>query len=420
MSSAAKTGGGEGGVQQTPTDRRDDATRELGTALDALERLVGGVAHDLCNLTTVIRTSVETLRTLELDSETGKGAGTETGTDDPLREAQLARIDGAAAEASALMAALASFGRREVEIRSLELEPLVRRTSQLLHRALGIEVVFEAGARNDAGTARPDGDRHAFANTRARDDARVRHDTRRRDAARVRADLARLVRALMQLCAAAARGNGRVRLFASGDREIAIEIRPGDGGTAAVAPSERDVEHAKALLGEIEGTLALAFADGRGAWSGSLRLSSAPPAADVTPRSRGGLPARRRGRALVAEDHAQVREALIEALSRSGFAVDAVGDGDALIDRALAEAGRFDVLLIDFDLPGRDGGKALRALREAGIETPALIISGNVDFPPRVAGLANTDFLQKPFGLADVRAWATRHVPRDPGPGAQS
>ena len=85
-------------------------------------------------------------------------------------------------------------------------------------------------------------------------------------------------------------------------------------------------------------------------------------------------------------------------------------NGDALVHRALAEPGRFDVLLVDYDLPGRDGARAIEAVRTAGVETPALMISGNVDFRPRADALSNTDFLQKPFGLSEIRDWATHHL----------
>jgi len=340
----------------------------------ALENLVQGVAHDVHNLTTAIRTSVETLRHLE-----------DTATPE-LREAQWARIERAAEQASSLMSALASFGGREVQIGPASIENAVTDAAQLLRRALRVEIDVES-PRAIAGST-PD---------------RL-----------VELDLARLLRALIQLCARAARQEARIHLAATGERDISIELRARDGEKPDVAPLDRDVERARALLEQIGASLPLADADGRSSWTGSLRLASAPAARAAAPPHEGRGAAKRRGRALIAEDHSQVRDVLIDALSLCGFSVEAVGDGDAFVDRGIASAGEHDVFLVDFDLPGRDGAKALEALREAGIQTPALMISGNIDFRPKAEALAHTDFMQKPFGLADIRAWATSQL-AEPG-----
>jgi len=361
-------------MDEAGDQRRGATAKELEDELDALERLVSGVSHDLNNLATTIRTSVDTLRHLPDDAPAAM-------QDDPLE-----RIDRAAAQAVHLMGALASFGRREPQITSDSLATAVDDAARFLRRALRVEIEVAP----DRGAPRPDAER------------------------RVHLDFARLVRALIQLCTPAAQAGGRIVLAAAGEREISVELVPVAPDGPSVLPSERDVTHARRLLEEIEGSLPLCCADRRGGWTGSLRLSSAPPARVVTPRSEGRGAAERRGRALIAEDHSQVRDALIDALSRCGFSVEAVGDGDAFVDRGIAEAGNHDVFLIDFDLPGRDGATALEALREAGIRTPALMISGNIDFGSRVERIENADFLQKPFGLADIREWATSRLPTDP------
>ncbi|MEM9177265.1 MAG: response regulator [Myxococcota bacterium] len=362
-------------ASERPQD--DDAKRELEDEFDALVRLVSGVSHDVNNLATAIRTGVDTLRRLPDDAP------------ESAREEPLAIIDRAAAQASGLTSALASFGRREVQVIAAELGSVVEEAASFLRRALRAEIEVEVAA--EAPRARP-----------CRDGQRL-----------VRVDRARLVRALIQLCTRAARAEGRILLAATGTREISIVLAPKDAGGPSAAPLEHEVTRAKLLLEGIDGALPLCCADGRGGFSASLRLSSAPPATLVVPRETGRGAAAQRGRALIAEDHSQVRDALIDALSRCGFTVEAVGDGDAFVDRGIAEAGKHDVFLIDFDLPGRDGATALEALREAGIRTPALMISGNIDFGSRIEGIENAQFLQKPFGLADIRAWATRQLESD-------
>lgn len=361
-------------MDEADDQRRGATAKELEHELDELERLVSGVAHDLNNLATTIRTSVHTLRHLPGDAPAATW------------DESLTRIDRAATQAVHMMGALASFGRHEPQITSAALTSAVDDAARFLRRALRVEIEVAA----DRGAPRADAHR------------------------RIHLDFARLVRALIQLCTRASQAGARIVLAAAGDREISVELVPAAPDGPSILPSERDVAHARRLLEEIEGSLPLCSADQRGGWTGSLRLSSAPPASISTPRSKGRGTAERRGRALIAEDHPQVRDALIAALSRCGFSVEAVGDGDALVDRGIAEAGNHDVFLIDFELPGRDGATALEALREAGIRTPALMISGNSDFGPRVERIENADFLQKPFGLADIREWATSQLPTDP------
>ena len=345
-----------------PTDSRHEVA--------AFERLVGGVAHDLNNLSTAIRASVDSLRASIGDTE----------LDTANAAPHLDRIERASEQSAALMGALAAFGRTEPAPVSSDVNAILEAGGQFLRRALGSEVDLNLPNPMTASVA-------------------------------IDADLAMLVRAMIHLCGHAAAASGRIRLSSAG-REIVIELSPRTGRGDAVAPSEADVAKARALLEATGAHLSLSFADGRGGWDGSITMprASAPRPATPGARSPRGRVDAPRGCALVAEDHEQVREALRDALARCGFQVESVADGDALVDRGLAAPDAHDVLLIDYDLPGRDGASALETLREAGNLTPALMISGNVDFRPRLDRLENTEFLQKPFGLADIRAWATRQL----------
>lgn len=358
------------------TRQRDDEARRSPTGdveapaeSAALERLVGGVAHDLNNLSTAIRASVDTLRTAIAEDRVDPRSADET----------LARIDRAAEQASALMGALVAFGRAEPRVVASEMDAVLEASGPFLRRALDSEVDL---ALPNPMTA----------------------------SGRVDVDFGTLMRAMIHLCRRAAARSGRIRLSSSG-REIALDLTSLGAANDPVAPSEPDLAQARQQLEAAGARLSLSFADGSGGWNGAIRL----PAASVAPAGEATRPTHtscleRRGCALVAEDHEQVRDALRDALVRCGFRVEAVADGDALVDRALADPRAYDVLLIDYDLPGRDGASALEALREAGVSTPTLMISGNVDFRPRLDRLENTEFLQKPFGLADIRAWAGRQL----------
>lgn len=361
-------------------EREDDDVASSTNARETprVDDLVAGVAHDVHNLSTHIRASAQAIRSLS-------SGAIEPAADLAIQlERQLAGIERSAEQASNLLGALAALGRREIDPKAYGLEALAEDGARLLARWLGLPVEVGSGRE-------------------------VEHATR---AGRVTADLTGLVRALALLVPTESDPGLRLRLAPVGTRELLFEVRTDPGSQVDPEPAAAARARAKTLLATMDATLPLAFGDGRGRFEASIRLASAPtPALRPNPDRPAAPLAGRAGRALVAEDHAQVRDALVDTLSRCGFEVEAVGDGDTLVDRATRGAVPHDLFLVDYDLPGRNGARALEALRGAGIQAPALMISGNIDFRLEVEGLPNTDFLQKPFGLADIRRWATGHVP---------
>jgi two-component system copper resistance phosphate regulon response regulator CusR len=124
-------------------------------------------------------------------------------------------------------------------------------------------------------------------------------------------------------------------------------------------------------------------------------------------------------RILVIEDSETLRESLTFGLRKSGFQVDAVGDGPEGL--AYAEIGPYDVVILDLMLPKRDGLSVLRALRTSGSTVPILILSAKDKVEDRVHGLAlgADDYLVKPFAfdelVARIRALQRRlHEVREP------
>jgi len=116
---------------------------------------------------------------------------------------------------------------------------------------------------------------------------------------------------------------------------------------------------------------------------------------------------------LYVEDDPIAREYIERGLRENGFEVDVAEDGERGL--ALARAGGYDLLLLDVNLPLRDGFDLLRAVREAGLRTPALFLSARGDVSDRVRGLdlGADDYLAKPFAFAELvarlRAVARRH-----------
>ena len=117
-------------------------------------------------------------------------------------------------------------------------------------------------------------------------------------------------------------------------------------------------------------------------------------------------------RILIIEDDALLAQGLSFHLKHEGFEVDAYEDGLSAIEAATKE--KYELILLDRMLPGMDGVKILRRLRERHITTPVLMITAMANINDRVEGLdaGADDYLIKPFAieelLARVRALSRR------------
>ena len=102
-------------------------------------------------------------------------------------------------------------------------------------------------------------------------------------------------------------------------------------------------------------------------------------------------------RILLAEDEPALATWLVQALRQSNFQVDWVNDG-RLVASSL-RASRYDALVLDLGLPGRDGHDVLDGLRDAGHQLPVLILTARDSLIERVDTLraGADDFLAKPF-----------------------
>ncbi|WP_437849771.1 response regulator [Sorangium sp. So ce363] len=122
---------------------------------------------------------------------------------------------------------------------------------------------------------------------------------------------------------------------------------------------------------------------------------------------------------LVVDDEARIREVLLYALQKEGYAVTAVADGRAAVEAA--GAGTVDLVVLDVMLPELDGLEVCRRLR-AGSRTPILFLSARADEVDRIVGLelGGDDYLTKPFSprelVARVRALLRRTEAPPPAP----
>jgi two-component system, OmpR family, response regulator len=111
-----------------------------------------------------------------------------------------------------------------------------------------------------------------------------------------------------------------------------------------------------------------------------------------------------RRRILVIEDDPETARQLVEFLGTRGYHADLALNGDDGLTLALSAA--YVVMTVDRMLPGIDGLAIIRHLRDAGVVTPALIISALGEVDDRVRGLRSggDDYLVKPFAFAELLA----------------
>jgi two-component system OmpR family response regulator len=105
----------------------------------------------------------------------------------------------------------------------------------------------------------------------------------------------------------------------------------------------------------------------------------------------------------IEDDEATARE-ITSALTREGFEVEWVANGKDGLVRAVSEP--FAAITLDRMLPGVDGLTIVTVMRNAGVETPVLMISALGEVDERVRGLraGGDDYMTKPFASEEMSA----------------
>lgn len=109
-------------------------------------------------------------------------------------------------------------------------------------------------------------------------------------------------------------------------------------------------------------------------------------------------------RLLIVEDEKELCDTVAKSLYRSGYEVDTCYDGNEALDYIFSED--YDLIVLDLNLPGKDGMDILRELRETNEETKVLILSARSQIADKVEGLdaGANDYLEKPFHLQELEA----------------
>src|ERR1019366_4360764 len=123
-------------------------------------------------------------------------------------------------------------------------------------------------------------------------------------------------------------------------------------------------------------------------------------------------------RVWIAEDELRLADAIARGLRRQGMAVDLAPDGEQALIKARVV--RYDVLVLDRDLPGVHGDDVCRTVRGERPETGILMLpaAGNLEDVVEGLSLGADDYLAKPFRFAElvarIQALARRSTPSRP------
>ena len=107
---------------------------------------------------------------------------------------------------------------------------------------------------------------------------------------------------------------------------------------------------------------------------------------------------------LIVEDEKVLCDTIVRSLKHLSYSVDYCHDGQTAIDMLAVD--HFDLVVLDLNLPRKDGMSVLKALRENDFDTKVLILSARSEVADKVAGLdaGANDYLTKPFHLEELAA----------------
>lgn len=133
-----------------------------------------------------------------------------------------------------------------------------------------------------------------------------------------------------------------------------------------------------------------------------MSLNEAAPPHSIRPRAIDSGASDMNPKILVAEDEADLRALLHRTLSREGFIVDVVEDGDEALDRLSGET--FEVLISDVRMPRKGGEQLIPEARRLYPSLKIIVISGytEIDMFQRLISKGANDFLTKPFKIPDL------------------
>lgn len=111
-------------------------------------------------------------------------------------------------------------------------------------------------------------------------------------------------------------------------------------------------------------------------------------------------------RILIIEDEPGIALFLKEGLQEESFAVDVANDGPSGLELATVNDGEYDLILLDWMLPGLSGIEVVRQLRKSGSQVPVIFLTARDTVQDTVFALemGANDFIKKPFSFEELLA----------------
>ena len=368
--------------------RRADEMLRQSQKMEAIGQLTGGIAHDFNNLLTAVIGNLDMIRT--------RVAGND----------RLQRMSDNALEAARKGAKLASqllaFSRSQrLNVGSVDLTQLLTGMSGLLSQSVGPSVRVDLQIDDDA--------RFAVSDANQLELALLNLAVNARDAMPDGGTLTIRGRLITDAdhplphveLSVADTGSGMTEEVRSRAIEPFYTTKPTGLGTGLGLSQVYGVVH------ESGGTLAIDSEPGRGTTVRLTLPAGTPPTVRTdddsqSPPTVPGARSRDQMHVLIVDDDRLVRRFMSDSLRSLQYQVTAVENGEQAI--ASLERERFDLLLVDFAMPGMNGADVAREAQNRQPDIKVLMVSGHADSAVVEAALGSARLLRKPFDLAELGA----------------
>jgi signal transduction histidine kinase len=367
--------------------RRAEEMLRQSQKMEAIGQLTGGIAHDFNNLLTAIIGNLDMIRT-------------RAGNDRLQRMADNALE--AARKGAKLSSQLLAFSRSQrMNVGPVDLAQLLGGMSGLLTQSVGPSVRVDVHVDDDARFVVSDANQLELAllnlavNAR---DAMPEGGTLTIKATHAEDPERRLPQVEL---AVTDTGTGMAEDVRARAIEPFFTTKPTGQGTGL------GLSQVYAVARESGGSLTIDSEPGRGTTVRMLLPAGAPPLARTdaeapSPTTVPGAQSREPTRVLVVDDDKLVRRFMADSLRSLQYHVTEAESGAEAL--ATMERERFDLLVVDFAMPGMNGADAARAAQERQPGIKVLMVSGYADSAAVEAALGSARQLRKPFDLAELGA----------------
>ena len=111
-------------------------------------------------------------------------------------------------------------------------------------------------------------------------------------------------------------------------------------------------------------------------------------------------------RILIVEDETSIANFLTDGLTEEGFSVDVAENGKLGLSMALGSSNAYDIILLDWMLPGLNGIEICRSIRQKNTSVPIIFLTAKDTVDDAIFGLETgaNDYIRKPFSFEELLA----------------